>query len=651
MRITPIILAFCISFGSFISDTALAQQASDDYRVASELMREGEYERAFEIFYELLQDNPDSDPVFENTIEALIHLRDFERAIEITKERLDSQPDDIGTKIQLGELYHYAGDRDNAMEVWNDIVSRYPSDTSTYRQVASAMRDRRDYEGAIEIYQIAREELNNETLFVNELAESYLAASRYEEAMQEFLLLLEDNEHYKHTIQRQIIRFDEQQLYDVAILETEDAVDEHRTSPETANIYRNLLTWLYTERGLFDRALSTAKSIEEHQTGEGDYAVFDLARNLRGEHEFELAEDAYMHYIDQSEHDMRSRSMEELADTYQQWARYLITANEAYGNRLQPLYENAADMLEKLTDEYPSYERMGQVLVIQSELALDYLHDVEKARRYADKLEAFSSTQEMQAYHKFIEGRIKLFEGEFGRARIALTQSNRMFRLGEMAEQTNYYLSLSDFFSGDFEYAKMQLRALERQYTSFYANDALQLRLWIQEGTQQDEVLPDLELFAQAQHELHRGNYDEAGNLIEELLTEYAQSPLNTETLLAGLNLLARSSPAASLALLDYIPYDNLNPSRKEQILWERARIAHHLLKEDYDSDEEIASASETIESLLPNIAGELNLNFPENNSQIIELYEELLMEFPQGFYASEARNYIRELEEQQQAS
>lgn len=651
MRITPIILAVCISIGSFISDSALAQQASDDYRVASELMREGEYERAFEIFYELLQDNPDSDPVFENAIEALIHMRDYDRAIEITQERLDIRPDDISTKIQLGELYHYAGDRDNAMEVWKDIVSKYPSDTSIYRQVASAMRDRRDFEGAIEIYQIAREELNNETLFINELAESYLAATRYEDAMSEFLVLLENNEHYKHTIQRQIVRFDERQLYDVAILETEDAVDEHRTNPETANIFRDLLTWLYTERGLYDRALSTAKSIEEHQTGEGDYAVFDLARNLRGEHEFELAEDAYHHYIDQQQHDMRSRSMEELAETYQQWARHLITTNEAYGNRLQPLYENAADILDRLTDEYPSYERMGQVLVLQSELALDYLQDVEEARRYAEKLEALSGTDEMRAYHKFIEGRIKLFEGEFGRARIALTQSNRMFRLGEMAEQTNYYLSLADFYNGDFEYAKMQLRALERQYTSFYANDALQLRLWIQEGTQQGEVLPDLELFAEAQHELHRGNFDKAGILIEELLTEYNRSPLNTETLLAGVNLLSRSSPAASLALLEYVSHDNLNPSRKEQVLWERARLAHHLLEGDYHPEEELATASETVETYIPNIAGELNLSFPENSSQIIELYEDLLMEYPQGFYASQARNYIRELEEQQQAS
>lgn len=651
MRYFPVLLILVLAITLNFPVISSAQQSSDDYRVASELLRQGDYERAFEIFYELLHDNPESQPVFESTIEALIHMQDYDKAIEIAKERLDDQPQDVSTQIKLGELYHYAGDRENAREVWKGIVEDHPADTQIYRQVANAMRDRRDYDGAIEIYEMGREELGNRNLFVNELAESYLASSRFDEAMQEFLSLLEQNRNYKHTIQRQIVRYDEDELFDIAILETEDKVDEHRTDHETANIFRDLLTWLYTERGLYDRALATAKSIEEYQSDPSDFAVFDLARNLRGEHEFELAVDAYQHYIDKEEHDMRSRSMEELADTYQQWARFLVTSNQAYNNRLQPLYEDASEILEQLVDEYPSYHRMGQVLVMQSELALDYLQDSEKARSYADRLEAMSSSEEIEAYNHYLDGRIKIFEGDFGRARISLTRANRMFRLGEMAEQTSYYLSLSDFYSGDFEYARMQLRTLERQHTSFYANDALQLRVWIQEGINQGEVLPALEIFAEAQFEMHRGNHGQAGALIQELLQEHRQSPLNTETLLSGINLMAHTSPAASLALLNYIPIDELNPSRKEEIMWERARLAHHLKHGDYNREEELQKASESLENLLPALAGELNVDFPENDSGLIELYEELLMEYPQGFYASRAREKIRELEQQQQAS
>lgn len=648
--ITPVLLA-----GIFLLQGVLepvqAQTRSDDYRYANELMRQGEYERAFELFYEMLQEEPESHPIYDNAIEALIHMRDFEKAIEITNERLSIQPDDVNTQIQLGELYHYNGEREKAREVWKDIVRAHAEDIRIYRQVARAMRDRRDYEGAIEVYEMGREERNNPTLFTNELAQAYLADSRYEEAMSEFLELIQQNRHYTHSIKRQLMRYEERELYDVAILETEEAVDEHRTDYDTANIYRNLLIWLYTERELYDRALATAKSVERYQGEHTEYAVFDLARNLRGEHEFELAEEAYQHYIDQEEHDMRSRSMEELAQTYQHWARHLTSTNQAYPNRLKPLYEQASATLEKLIDDYPAYDRMGQILVLQSELALDHLNDTEKARKYADQLASMAGSDEMEAYHYFLEGRIKIFEGEFARARVALTRSNRMFNIGEMAEQTNYYLSLCDFFNGDFEYARMQLRRLERQHTSFYANDALQLRLWIQEGVHQDEPLPALELFAKARHALHIGDDETAGRNLQELLREHQQSPLNTEALLSSVNLLARISPAASYAIIDYVPFDNLNPSTKEQVMWEKARLAHHIYQDDYDFEDELQLANETLENLFPAIAGEINAGIPEGIAEIIELYEELLIQYPHGFYASSARAKIRELEDQQQAS
>lgn len=647
--ITVLLVSFLLMQG--IITPASSQQRSNDFNYANELMRQGEYERAFEIFYELYEDQPGAYPVFENAIQALIHLRDFEKAIEITKERLSNEPGDINTKIKLGELYNYNGERGKAREVWTGIVEAHSQDVRIYRQVARAMRNRRDFEGAIEIYEMAREERNNPLLFINELAETYLAETRYEDAMREFLELIDRNQHYVHTVKRQLMRYDEPELFNIAILETEDAVDEHRTDYDTANNYRNLLIWLYSERELYDRALATAKAVEQYPGEEEKHAVFELAYNLRGEHEYELAEEAYLHYIDQQEHEFRSRSMEELAQTYQHWARYLLTTNRAYSNRLTPLYENATETLENLINDYPNYNRMEQVIVIQSELALDYLHDVEKARIYADKLPSSGNNEEMEAYRYYLEGRIKIFEGELARARVALTRSNRIFNTGEMAERTSYYLSLCDFFNGDFEYSRMQLRNLERQHTSFYANDALQLRIWIQDGTQQDNTLPELELFAKARYNMHTGNFDEAGSILEKILLRHQRSPLNAETLLTSLNLLSRTSPAASLALVEYLPADHLNPASKERVLWERARLAHHLIDEDYQPEEEAALANETLNSIFPEIATSLEINFPEDPPEVIGLYEELLIQFPHGFYASQAREHIRNLEEQHQRS
>src|SRR5690606_34030834 len=100
-----------------------------------------------------------------------------------------------------------------------------------------------------------------------------------------------------------------------------------------------------------------------------------------------------------------------------------------------------------------------------------------------------------------------MLDGDFRMARMELTKANKTNRGAEMLEKSRYFLALNDFYAGDFEFSKIQLKSVERQPTSFYANDAVQLRNWIRKGTQKDSVLPELVIFSKAMFAKSRTEY------------------------------------------------------------------------------------------------------------------------------------------------
>jgi hypothetical protein len=85
----------------------------------------------------------------------------------------------------------------------------------------------------------------------------------------------------------------------------------------------------------------------------------------------------------------------------------------------------------------------------------------------------------------YAEGRIALFK-KILPARQTLTRADRATDNSNLSERARYYVSLSDFYAGDYEFAEIQLRSLERRHTSYYANDAIKLRMWIKNGKRAD---------------------------------------------------------------------------------------------------------------------------------------------------------------------
>lgn len=615
----------------------LRAQLSNDYRLANQLMQQEKYEQAYRILSDLLKEHPGVYALYDRALDCLVNLKRYDEAIALSEQQLRQGYNPMQTSVRLGEIYHLSGDTTKAFQLWDRTLNQYSDNLQTYLMLGQTMQQRRAYDRAVKVYEQARSRFNSE-LFVNDLATAYLQAGQYDKAIGTLLSLVASHPQRLSFVQRILSRFNDDELYDTAILEVDDFLQNHAYTEAGYDELQQLQIWLLLEKQLYPRAVASARSYES-RTPRTTYLLFNLGNRLQSLQEYELAAEAFNYYSSRPESPLHNRATEALGHTYAQWADYLHDYNLSYADRQNELYGKAFTTLKDLIDASPAYEHADRVLTTLTELSLDHLHDIAQARNYYRTL--IDHDEARPAEREYLDGRIKLYEKDYARARIAFTRSNKQARLGELAEKSRYYLSLTDFYAGDFEYATLQLKALERQNTSYFANDAVKLRVWIQEGIEADSTGGLLRPFADAVEAFNRGAVDTALADLHPVF-EGLRHPLRDDALL----LLSEQSehlglPLLYAALSQYLAQGIHSPLR-ERLLWEKARIADRWRAQPGQSDT-TANASNRYRALSLE-----KTPVPTANEEVLKLYQQVILEYPTGFYAAFARNRIRELQKQQ---
>lgn len=605
-----------------LSSTVVKAQPGNEFQIANRLMQQQNYEAALPVFGKLVSENPTEFYFLERYLECFIQLKRYDDALNKLSElqplpNLDSQ-----VKVLEGELYHFKGDTGKAYMIWDKNLAENTRSLQLYISTSNVMADLKEFERSVEVLRKAREVFNNPQLFYNDISTTLLQSGNYEEAVQEWIAWLAAQPDQVSNIQRTLLRFNDVLLNDITILEIEDKLNEISiTNPVYSTLFR-LQIWLLQENKLYRRALASATAFENSTTNY-NYSLFQLGRSLRRNKEFELAVDAFEYYIQRTEGNLKWQSQEELAKVYTEWAKQIMDFNLDFSNQRDTFFTKALEQINSIIDNAPNYRYITRVLLMKSEVVLDHLHDLEAAVNILTHLRNFNKEKESSEEY-YIQGRIELANRQYSQARISLTKSNKLAEIGEMAEKTRYFLALTDFFSSDYEFATIQLKTLGRQNTSYYANDALELRLWIQEGLTADSSGTALKPFADAYFETLIGNNELAKTQLISYLENEPQSPLYDDAVLL-LSENPSQSVNSSYNLTNEILLKNKVLSNRERIIWERARYADQAFtKAENDSGYD------------PSI--EISV------SQVISYYEELILDYPQGFYAPYARKRLTEL-------
>lgn len=624
---------FSLSIIGFLALPVLAQNNSD-YQLATRLMQQQQYADALPLLQDLNQENPETYVYADRLIDCLIQLKQYDRGLEIARKYEGKPEFDGQVQVRIGELYHFKEEIETALDIWNANLETHSRQLQLYITTARTMVSRREYLEAVNVYKKARIVFQNDRFFFGDIANAYMRAGEYELAIEEWLNLLEASPNQISFIQRSLLRYNDPILYDITIIELNERLDNISISSPNYQTFFQLQIWLLQENKLYRRALAAAKEYESRSESY-NYSLFNLGRQLTDNNEFELAREAFTFYTDNAFGEIKWRGLEKLADTYSNWAKYIDDYNLDFTNKKDSLYRLAITMLDSIETETNNYSGMGNVQLKRAELALDHVFDLDKAQTALRKLKNLPAMRDSPEI-PYLEGRIHLAKKEFTEARISFTRANKQADIGELAEKTRYFLALTDFYSGDYEFAGIQLKSLGRQNTSYYANDALELRLWLQQGTATDTTGENLTRFADAVFKENNGASEESAQAFLSMINDEDFTALKDDALLFFVESPHIRREVKYNELSIYLTSNAATPI-KEKLLWEQAKLAE-----------------QTNIQLVKNACGsaedcffDLDSTTSTQSISAKDIYEKLILEYPQGFYAPYARERLTALTNQ----
>ena len=124
-----------IAFVLALPMVSLAQ--NDEYRLAQQYFRNGEYEKASVIYEKLYEENPNRDYFFDRFLETLLSLEDFERYEKELKKRIKKYPQKVQLYVKYGELYERQFEQAKADEQYRKAIESLPANQSEILQLAN----------------------------------------------------------------------------------------------------------------------------------------------------------------------------------------------------------------------------------------------------------------------------------------------------------------------------------------------------------------------------------------------------------------------------------------------------------------------------------------------------------------------------------
>ena len=633
MRLSKLFLFLIFLSPSF--GIEIFAQTNGSYQVANRLFQQQRYEEALPILTSIHRQEPQIFEFLNLLVECHLQLKQYNIAEDFIKKSLQNGVNVGFTNILLGELYYIEGDTTKAFSVWENNLRLSSKNMSLYFNTAKSMTKFKEFDRAVEVLLVGRKKLGNDDLFLMDVPNIYMQAGKYPEALAQWLTNIEKNTRLATIFKRTLIRYNDPLLYEDSIAEIEFKLREISINDKKYSTFFDLQNWLLFENKLYKRAFSAALKYEKSTT-DFNFKLEEIGYQLLDNKQFDLALQAFSFYRNSAHLEKKMMVYDNIANVYAQWAKHLQDYNLSSNSEIHQLYSKSLALLDTLIESHSNYRNIGDVYLRKAELSFDELYDLNSAREAVDLFNSEPYTKGTAQAH-YLQGRILLAENEYLKARIEFTRSNRLAGTGELAEKTRYFLALADFYSGDYEFAKIQLKTLSRKNTSFYANEALKLRLWLQEGTTIDTTGKQIQIFADGIKQLNTNPIEFDDDFFLDFLDTYPNTMFKDDILVAVAIQFDQLSPRFMSYLNEFLDSNSLSPLR-ENLLWLRATKSEYL------------SQTSTPNSMIDRTITNSDC-IPSANCENIklvptarELYEALIMEFPNGFYAPYARKKLIEL-------
>ena len=558
----------------------------------------GELEPAVGVYRALYMRYPRrTDVLFR--LEALLSRTGAHReAADLLERHLRRSPNDAAARLRLGDAYFSLGERSEAFGQWERILGHVRG-SAGYSLVAERYKRHNLLAEAERIYLRGREALGPPTLHARQLAELAERQADYERAVTEYLLYLEEKPGHLALIEPKFRDFAREGLAREQILAR--LVEEVRGQPKDLS-RRRLLTRYAVGAGRPETALA---ALLEYPGGlvQDQPLLMRIGSRAAETRDWETAASAYEALIARTEAPVALlRPLLALAQVREGQER----VDDAH-----QIYEDVIGRNPRRVEADEARFRMGKLL-------RDARNDLDGA------LEVFGRVAEGKRWSPWRDrslaaiGEISVRKDDLDGARSAYARIVRERGGEEEGWEARFRIAECSFFQGEFEDARRVLvQILSGPATGFALNDALSLLELIDRS-----ISADPEALAGYAEAVKLARQQKRARALEHLLALVARYPsggLVDRCLALQAELLDslghyQESIGAYQMLLDQIPWSPLCPSSRMGM----ARISSDRLG---------------------------------RHQVAIDMYERLLVDYPESVEADEARDRLRMLQKRMRES
>ncbi len=581
------------------------QQEQENEKIAFQYYGDKEYEKALEIFRDLYEKQPDHH-LYTYYFYCLTALNEFSEAEKLVRSRIKDEPGSYRYEVDLGYLYLLTDKPEKATRTFDEIIDKMSPNKADINETGNSFLSRQLYDYAVKAYLRGRELLHNSDQFHTELARIYEISGNYSAMIEEYLDLLEEDPSQLEMVQNNFQNVLNKDIDDkIGNLLRESLLKRNQRNPENRD-FGEMLLWLSVQQKDFEFALVQAKSLDT-RFKEGGTLVFSVANLSLSNKDYGVAVEAFNYLIRKGE--ATPYYAESVTGNLR--AKFL-RITEGYNYKLSDLQSLQQEYLSAFTE----LGRNARTLVMMRDLAhlqAFYLNELDKSiDLLEDALDINGAPEKLKAEIKLELGDIYLFSGEVWEASLLYSQvekANKNEPIGAEAKFRNARLS---FYIGEFGWAKAQLDVLKAATSKLIANDAMELSLLISDNMDPDSTYTGLSYYARADLLRYRGK------------------------------------DSLALLTLDSIRTLGLYHSLDDEVLYSKAEIYIH--RKDYaKADSALAEITRNYKSdILADNAlfkrAELQAAVFNNKGLAMELYQQLIVEYPGSLFTTEARKRYRQL-------
>ncbi|MFM2285348.1 MAG: hypothetical protein RLZZ543_845 [Bacteroidota bacterium] len=582
-------------------------QPSTEEQLAGQFYTDGEWQKAADL-YEKLYDQAPAGFYYSQLVSCYLNLKDIKAAEKLVNKQIRRNPRQLTFLVDLAYVYQVSGDPDKARKQYEKTLKELdPSDDRQVVDLSAALQQRKQTDLAIKVYLEAKK-VPREYNFNIELANLYSAKGETDKMLEEYMQLLNTSgglylEQIQASLQDMMASDEKGEKTEML---RERFLKEVQRNPDNL-IFSDLLVWMFVQKKDFESAMIQAKSIDKrlHERGE---RVYSLARTCMSNDAFETGKKGFLYVIEKGKiSDLYFMAKKELSvDMY----RKLSNSSSYTELELVELETLLKDTYKELGPGEASYAvaiRLAHVMAF-------YRKQANEAIALLEPLTLANAGLTLRSMNevKLEMADIQLLNGDVWESTLTYSQVEKSMKTDTLGQEAKFRNARLAYYKGEFEWAKAQLDVLKAATSKLIANDALELSLLIGDNLVFDTTGEGLRMFSRADLWMYQGKLGEALATLDSLEAAFPASTLSDDILYRKANIAIRQARFTDAEKL----LDKIIAGFKKDILADNA-----LFK-----------------------LAELNEKQLGNPTKAMELYKELMTDYPGSLFVVEARKRFRTL-------